>query len=100
MNLLNILYEPYFIIIFIALLITVVTYFIVSNKEINNENEEQNSVPKTLLYTFIISLVILILSKFAMEYMNKHKFFQKGGDITCSDRLTIIADDVDTNFLE
>lgn len=97
MNLVNILYEPYVIIIFISLLITLISYFIV---RYNKKDEENKNISKTLLLTFIISFVLLFVLKFGISYMNTNNFFQKGGVIDTNDRLTIIADDVDFDILE
>lgn len=95
--------QPYIIITVIALLTTIVTYFIISNHN-NKEKNDNNkyNIPLTLLYTFIITLVILISLKFGLEYMNKNNFFQKGGNNTFdpSDRLTVVADDVDTSLFD
>jgi len=99
MNLINILYEPYVIIIFISLIITVITYFIIKDNKNNNEEKEPN-VPLTLLYIFIISFLLLIGGKYALNYMNKKNFFQKGGLIDTVDRLTIIAEDVDVGLID
>lgn len=100
MNLINILYEPYVIIIFLSLIITGIAYFIIKKNEKTGKTEnpdKNNSI--ILLYTFIITLVILILSKFGITYMNDNNFFQKGG-VDISDRLTIVADDIDFNLIE
>lgn len=100
MNLINILYEPYVIIIFLSIIITVIAYFIIKRNENNEKTEnpdKNNSI--ILLYTFIITLVILILSKFGITYMNDNNFLQKGG-VDISDRLTIVADDIDFNLIE
>ena len=99
MNLINLLYEPYVIIIFITLIITFITYIILINNK-NKEEQSQTNIPKTLLYTFIISLVVLTIIKFGISYMNKNSFFQKGGVSDPIDRLTIIADDIDCDILE
>ena len=101
MNLLNILYEPYFIIIVLALIITGITYYNVRNVDNNdNNNETKTNVPKVLLITFISSFVVLIAIKFIVSYMNKNNVFQKGGDVDMSDRLTLVADDVDYGMLD
>jgi hypothetical protein len=100
MNLINILYEPYVIIIFISLVITGIAYYILINNKSKDEDTDHNNIPKNLLYTFLISFVLLIILKFGLEYMNKNNFFQKGGEITSSDRLTLMADDVDCDMLE
>lgn len=100
MNILNLLYEPYVIIIILSILITIIAYFIINNDNNNKEFEEDKiDVSKSLLYTFISSLIILTGFKFGISYMNKNNFFQKGGsDIT--DKLTIVADDVDIGLIE
>jgi cytochrome bd-type quinol oxidase subunit 2 len=99
MNLLNILYEPYVIIIFLSLLITLIAYFIIRNNK--SENEEQNtSVSKVLLYTFILSFIVLMLLKIGIQYMNANKFFQKGGAVDISEHLTIIGDDIECDILD
>jgi uncharacterized membrane protein len=97
MNLVNILYEPYVIIIFLSLIITVIAYFILKKNENPDNPDKNNSI--ILLYTFIITLVILILSKFGITYMNNNNFLQKGG-VDISERLTIVADDIDFNLIE
>ena len=99
MNLINILYEPYVIIIFISLIITIIAYFIIKNNK-NNTEEKKFNVPLTLLYTFIISFLLLICGKYGLNYMNKKNFFQKGGIEDISERLTIIADDVDIGLID
>ena len=59
MNLINILYEPYVIILFISLIITIFAYFIIKNN--TNEEDQKNKVnlPKTLLITFLVSFILL-----------------------------------------
>jgi O-antigen/teichoic acid export membrane protein len=99
MNILSILYEPYFIIICLSLFITLITYFSIRNKLDEKDNNNYN-ISKILLYTFIISCVVLLILKFGLEYMNKNNFFQKGAGLNTSDRLTIIADDVDTSLFD
>ncbi len=106
MNILDLLFEPYVIIILISIFITVITYFVVKNDntENNDDNDDETSnkttdVSKTLLYTFIGSLVILTLSKFAFVYMNNNNYFQKGGS-DINEKLTIVADDVDIGLYE
>jgi RsiW-degrading membrane proteinase PrsW (M82 family) len=99
MNLLNILYEPYVIIIFLSVLITLITYFIIRNDKSNEKDNTQN-ISKTLLYTFIISFIILMLLKICIQYMNAHNFFQKGAGVETSERLTIIGDDIDCDILD
>jgi hypothetical protein len=100
MNILKLLYEPYVIIILVSIIITVIAYFIINSDNKTKEYEEDKiDLGKNLLYTFVSSLIILTLFKFVISYMNKKNFFQKGGsDIT--DKLTIIADDVDIGLIE
>ena len=93
------MYEPYVIIIFISLIITIITYFIIKNNK-NTNKEKETNVPLVLLYTFIISFLLLICGKYALNYMNKNNFFQKGGIVDISERLTIIADDVDIGLID
>ena len=106
MELVKILYQPYVIVIFLSLLITLITYFIFRNKNINNTEEEKNSgsnqLPKILLYTFIISFILLFGFNYLLKYMNENKFFQKKGGVikNITDNLTIVADDVDYGILE
>ena len=97
MNLTNILYQPYVIIIVLSLIITLIAYFILINDK-KEENKNNNS--KTLLYTFIISFLTLTILRYAIHYMNKNNFFQKGGVTNPTDRLTIIADDVDFDIID
>ena len=100
MNLINILYEPYAIIIVLSLIITLIAYFIVRNNNSNKEQNEKVNTPKVLLITFITSLIFLVLLKYIINYMNKNNFFQKGGAVDHSERLTIIADDLDYDIME
>jgi hypothetical protein len=32
--------------------------------------------------------------------MNNNKYFQKGGEVITSDRLTLVADDIDVGMIE
>lgn len=100
MNLINLLYEPYVIIIFISLIITLIAYFILKNNKDKEDKTDNSNIPKILLYTFIISLILLAAIKYGVYYMNKNNYFQKGGVSDPIDRLTIVADDIDCNILE
>jgi hypothetical protein len=102
MDLVKILYQPYVIIIFLSLLITLITFFICrNNNKIDEKNNESTNLSKILLYTFIISFLILMGLNYLLKYMNDNKFFQKGGIIkNITDNLTIVADDVDYGILE
>jgi heme/copper-type cytochrome/quinol oxidase subunit 2 len=100
MNLLNIIYEPYVIILIVALVITIFAYFIIRNN--SNEDEEESkkrNIPKILLITFLASFILLYIGKYGIEYMNTKKFFQKGG-VDAVEHLTIVADDLDYNIME
>lgn len=99
MDLINILYEPYVIMIFIALIITGITYFTISNNKSSEEEEKPNN-SKTLFLTFVVSYFVLIGIHFLLCYMNKNNYFQKGGDIDIKEHLTIVADDIDVGFIE
>jgi len=99
MNILDLLFEPYVIIILLSIFITVIAYFVIQSDNSKKEDDEDKiDTGKSLLYTFIGSLIILTLLKFAISYMNNKNFFQKGGEL--NDRLTIVADDVDIGILE
>lgn len=94
------IYEPYVIILFISLVITIFAYFIIRNN--SNEDEEESkkrNIPKILLITFLVSFVLLNICKYGIEYMNTKKFFQKGG-VDVVEHLTIVADDLDYNIME
>jgi heme/copper-type cytochrome/quinol oxidase subunit 2 len=101
MNLINIIYEPYFIIISISLIITLIAFFIIRNNK-SEEEEQQNNTPQILLYTFFISFILLIILNYGLEYMNKNNFFQKGGvnKDELVNNLTIIADDIDCGLID
>jgi uncharacterized membrane protein YdjX (TVP38/TMEM64 family) len=106
MNLTNILFEPYVIIIIISIIITSVAYFVIQNDNKNKEEEEKINVGTSLLYTFIGSFVLMMLIKIGISYMSKNNMFQKGGVLPVvneneiTDKLTIIADDVDYGLFE
>jgi heme/copper-type cytochrome/quinol oxidase subunit 2 len=97
------LYEPYIISIIVAIIITIISYFIVQYDNKNKEEPEGvQSIAKKLLLVFVISFVITMAISYGIKYVNKTSFFQKGGadKINMSDRLTIVADDVDFGILE
>ena len=106
MNLTNILFEPYVIIIIISIIITLIAYFVIQNDNKNKEEEEKINVGTSLLYTFIGSFVLMMLIKIGISYMSKNNMFQKGGVLPVvneneiTDKLTIIADDVDYGLFE
>ena len=100
MNLTDLLYNQYVIIIFVSIVITLITYFVLRNDHSDEEAEKKNT-SKTLLYTFLISFVVLLILKHVLSYLNNNKIFQKGGaDSNMSDRITVIADDIDIDLNE
>ena len=101
MELINILYQPYVICIIIAIIITLITYFILKKYQKKDENDKNKNCTIILLNTFIGSFLGLMLLKNIMDYANKHNFFQKGGDFKsqCKDNLTIIADDIEIGVI-
>ncbi len=102
MNLLDLLYEPYTIILIISIIFTIITYFVV--KSDNKDEEEQTNMGKSLLYTFLGSFVGITILKFILSYLNQKNVFQKGGVQSVvnniHDKLTIVADDVDVGFMD
>ena len=105
MNLTSILFEPYVIIIILALVITLIAYFVIQNDNKDKEDEEKINVGTSLLYTFLGSFLIMMAGKLGFNYMNKNNMFQKGGAVInnsgdISDKLTIVADDVDFGLFE
>ena len=101
MSITKILYEPYFIIICLSLVITLISYFIMKThkKHESNKNKPIN-IPKMLLYTFIISVLVLLLLKFIISYLNKNNYLQKGGTFSNVDKLTIVSDDVHFGLID
>lgn len=99
MDLIKILYEPYVIIIILSIIITTITYFLIKDQSLEDKKNKIN-IPLTLLYTFIISFILLLVLKYVITYMNSKKYFQKAGGISTSDRLTIVADDIDCGLLD
>ena len=71
MNILSIICQPYILSILISLLITLIAYFIIKNNNSEEESEKIN-IPKTLLYTFVISVIIVFLGIYCIDYMNKN----------------------------
>ena len=105
MNLSTILFEPYVIIIILALVITLIAYFVIQNDNKDKDDEDKINVGTSLLYTFLGSFLIMMIGKLGFNYMNKNNMFQKGGAIITnngdiSDKLTIVADDVDFGLFE
>jgi heme/copper-type cytochrome/quinol oxidase subunit 2 len=106
MELINLIYEPIVIILFISLVITVIMYFIARNKagdQVENsdgtQEENKTNISQILFYTFISSFIILVILKYLLEYMNNNNYFQKGG-FNASDNITIVDDDVDFGLID
>ena len=113
MELVKIICEPHFIIIIISIIISVVTYFLLKNDKKNKKDlkDEKNvaNIGKQVLYSFLISFVLLIVVYYSYSYLSKNNYFQEGGSIKNNseeiknnilEKLTIIADDVDCGLLE
>lgn len=114
MDLIKIIYEPHFIIIVISIIIAVVTYFLLKNdkanqKELKDQKKNTLNIGKQVLYSFLISFVLLIVIYYTFSYLNKNNYFQAGGSVKNNseemknnilEKLTIIADDVDCGLLE
>ena len=83
----------------LSIIITGISYFLIKDQKSENEKNKIN-VPLTLLYTFIVSFILLLILKYVITYMNGKKYFQKAGGISTSDRLTIVADDIDCGLLD
>ncbi len=104
MNLLDLLYEPYTIILIISIVLTIITYFVVKSDNKDKDEEDQTNMGKSLLYTFLGSFVGITILKFILSYLNQKNAFQKGGVQSVvnnvHDKLTIVADDVDVGFMD
>lgn len=113
MNLVNLLYQPYVMIIIISLIITISTYVGIKYNKIDEEENNTNNLnqAKTLLLTFVISFLVLIGGYFGITYAGKNNLFEKirvnqkgGGDNGFEndflDRLTVVSDDVDFDIMD
>lgn len=104
MNLLDLLYEPYTIILIISIILTIITYFVVKSDNKDKDEEDQTNMGKSLLYTFLGSFVGITILKFVLSYLNQKNAFQKGGVQSVinnvHDKLTIVADDIDVGFMD
>lgn len=105
MNISNLLFEPYTIILMIAIILTIVAYFIVSSDNKDKEEENQTNMGSALLYTFLGSFIGMVILKFGLQYLNNNNIFQKGGTIKDNvvnphDMVTVVADDIEVGFME
>jgi heme/copper-type cytochrome/quinol oxidase subunit 2 len=104
MNLMNILFEPYILIILISIVITIIMYFIIQSDAKNKEKDKtlKNNNATILLYTFISSLIILVVGKFSINYIENNYSIQKGGGENTIDEdlqnITIVDDDIDVDI--
>jgi CDP-diglyceride synthetase len=111
MNLVNLIYQPYVIIIIISLIITISTYVSIKYNKIDEEENSTNNLnqAKTLLLTFVISFLVLIGGYFGIKYAGKNNLFerviQKGGvngafENDFLDNLTYEDNDVDFDIMD
>lgn len=118
MDLIKILYEPHFIIIVLSTIIAGITYYLLkndkkTNKDVKDPNKKISEIGKNVLYSFLISFVVLIVIYYSFNYLSKNNYFQRGGangaegvsnseqlKNSIMDKLTIVADDVDCGLLE
>jgi uncharacterized membrane protein len=106
MNLVSILYEPYFIIIVLSLIVVVIAYFLLKNEKPPKKGQEQNNMPlsRKLLYTFLISFIAFIGIYFVFKNFTKGSTVLTGGGggavVDLAEKLTMVADDVEFGILE
>lgn len=105
----KILYNQYTIIIFISLIITAFTYFIIKNNDSDEtQAQDKQNIIKTLLIVFVSTFVSIFGLKYIISYMNNNNYFQKGGlstgirtvteNIDINENLTIIGDDIEVDL--
>lgn len=107
----DLFYQPYFIFLLIALIITVFYYFI--NKRSNVDVEEKENVKKmnysNLIIIFLVAYLLLLTVFYGYKYFTNTSLEKVGGsDLKVSkeakeifkERITIVGDDVDIDILE
>jgi uncharacterized membrane protein len=104
MNLVSILYEPYFIIIVLSLIVVLIAYYLLKNEKPPKKGQEENTTPlsRKLLYTFLISFISFIGIYFVFKNFTKGSVTSIGGGAVAdlSEKLTMVADDVEFGILE
>jgi len=109
----DLIYQPYFILLLVALIITVFYYFI--NTKNNVDQDEKENVKKTnyinLILVFLVAYLLMLMIYYGYKYFeNSMPTLEKsgGGNLRVSneakeifkDRITIYGDDVDVGILE
>jgi len=106
MNLVSILYEPYFIIIVLSLIVVLIAYLLLKNEKPSKKGQEENTMPlsRKLLYTFLISFISFIGIYFVFKNFTKGSTVLTGGSqispADLAEKLTMVADDVEFGILE
>lgn len=107
MNLVSILYEPYFIIIVLSLIVVVIAYYLLKDEKSSKKAQEENTMPlsRKLLYTFLISFITFIGIYFVFKNITKGSIVSTTGGAVVSpadlaEKLTMVADDVEFGILE
>ena len=109
----DLIYQPYFILLLVALIITVFYYFI--NTKNNVDQEEKENVKKTnyinLVLVFLVAYLLMLMIYYGYKYFeNSIPTLEKSGGSNLrvsneakeifKDRITIYGDDVDVGILE
>jgi uncharacterized membrane protein len=114
MNLIQFLYQPYIIILFISLLITISVYFYIKYSKVEQEEydgKQKNNLDdaKTMLIAFVVSFILMMGAYFGVVYAGKYHLFERvkvdasgGGGFENSfmDRLTVVSEDVDFDLMD
>ncbi len=107
MNLIDIIYEPYTIAIISALIFTFIVYLFIKEKDQDDENKKPKY--KTLLISFVASLLVFLGIIYGLRTLSNKKLSgdsgMKGGGSSISvadlsERLNIADNDVDFGLLE
>ena len=109
----DLIYQPYFILLLVALIITVFYYFM--NTKNNVYQAEKENVKKTnyinLVLVFLVAYLLLLMIYYGYKYFeNSMPTLEKSGGSNLrvsneakeifKDRITIYGDDVDVSILE